>query len=120
MNLHHLLYALAHDQRERLRRIVGSVTYKPGWEFTVDSKGETIYVLASWPATDVESGEETKLHNSFGINAMQMEQMKDDDVVKHCITQLIRSSELHEMDEWFRYKGEHVRDPHPEQKTKVA
>jgi hypothetical protein len=65
---------------------------------------------------DIVTREDIHLAQSMNIDAWTLEAMNDSDVIAYLIGDLIRKTELHEMEEWFKYKGEHVRDPHPELK----
>lgn len=107
-----------HDQEQRLRNIIADILYKPGWTFEVTcSEYDYMTLWCKWQVPDVVNPEKMlDLRHTICINAWQMEQMKTEDVVNYYVNSLIRTAELHEMDEWFRYKGEHVRDPHPELK----
>lgn len=115
MNLHH------HNQEERLRSIIADVQYKPGWTFEVTRNEHDYMTLwCKWQVPDVETKRMIDLRFTMVINCWQMEQMKTEDVVNYYVSGLLRNAELHEMDEWFKYKGEHVRDPHPELKKTIA
>jgi hypothetical protein len=48
-----------------------------------------------------------------------LERMNDKDILGYVIGGLIRGAELHEMDEWFKFDGQCIADPHPEIKNEV-
>jgi hypothetical protein len=109
-----------HNQEERLRGILREVSYKPSWKFYVERhEFDNLVLWSEWPVPDTDRPEvQIILRHAFSISAWSMESMTDNQIVDYIITQSIRQAEMHEMDEWFRYKGDHVRDPHPEMKEK--
>lgn len=116
------------DQLERVRSLLSKVTYKPGWIITAyphqyfnkpkddfyrfhDTSEIIIRVVCLQP--DTISGRETEIAHHRTIHSFDLEHMKDHQIVEYLIAGAIREMELHEMDEWFKFDGEHVRDPHP-------
>lgn len=116
------------DQLERVRRILGKVTYKPGWLITAfdhrqmhPNKNEShsfydmnrIYLRVLCMQPDTITGRNMEIVNHTSLSVFDLSNLKDEQVVEYFITRAIREMELHEMDEWFKYDGTHVRDPHP-------
>lgn len=95
------------------------VTYKPGYKFYVlrsmyaDTVGITV---VSSPLPDADGINPDLTPVLYGQSVHPEELRSDDDCRAHA-SLLIRGLELHEVDEWLRVDGLHVKDPHPEKWT---
>lgn len=109
------------DQLERVRSLLKKVTYKPGWEITADWDGYpygridpfTILLKVACPQPDTVTGEMTTIHHQMAASVFTIEHMKDGDILSYLVARSIHQMEMHEMDEWFKFDGIHVKDPHP-------
>lgn len=109
---------------ERLKMVVGLVTYKPGWQFEVSyvRTGTLGYGYFDHAALDIcylglDVGNPEKkvvLTHSSVIDLEYISKMTNEDIVHRFISHGIREAELHEMDEWLKYAGRNVREPHPD------
>jgi hypothetical protein len=98
-------------------------TYKPGWGFTVcqdwSYPGGLILHIQTESRPDANNPNDRNRWNPVQTTArmhfprdMSPKQMES--AFRGQLLQAIRALELHEMDEWLRFDGEHVNDPHPE------
>lgn len=117
------------DQLERVRSLLKKVTYKPGWKFGAASAvdpyekpkpwdWERVIITIIAPMPNLSGKDKTvDVVSNRHFDCQQLARMKDGDIIGYIFTQVIRDLELHEMDEWFKVDGFHVRDPHPENKS---
>jgi hypothetical protein len=103
-----------------LQAFVGNITYKPGWKFTVCPVDNYWYstVAILMPVIDVATGKPIEVFGSatfpnvdilegkFPLEAMVMRMEYG-----------IHDMEVHEMHEWLKHEGMHVKDPHPWRET---
>jgi hypothetical protein len=112
---------------QRLAILAERITYKPGWRIEVMPPEESdrffnrpINLLLLWPAQDINTKQPTRLATSAAVSPAILAMMTDEEVVKRVFCDmLIKRTELHEMDEWFKLDGVCVFEPHPELKTKL-
>lgn len=107
----------------RLRMIVGQVTYKPGWEFRLDILYESslhvsVVLRVTHREKDVGSDKEVFLSLAIGFMFEEVQGIDDKEFVERYVYRLIRDAELHELDEWLKFRGEHLHEPHPEEEHK--
>lgn len=117
------------DQLERVRGIVKKITYKPGWRFNVASRYfdyqptrpwdiDRVIITITAPMPNLNGdGTTVDVISQKQIECLQLERMKDEDILDYWITHCILDLEKHEMDEWLKFDGFHVREPHPENKS---
>lgn len=93
-----------------VKKMVAKCTYKPGWEIRVKQCGERgVYI---------------QLYNAHGVCSVSgksqpwvsgkrylSEFMCHQEIVG-VVFSLIKDAELHEIHEWFRYKGRSIYNPH--------
>lgn len=87
------------------------ITYKPGFrlEAAVD-KGEAIIMTISTKAPDSKNpGHEIVVAMSMRL---MFEEIKDEEQFKKRLRTFVLGFETHEMDEWLKIDGKHVRAPH--------
>lgn len=107
-------------QVDRLHALLLHVTYKPGWSVTaasIDSAGmydSGILLRVQWPAMDVVTRQAIMLHHQCAYSWRDFVRMADGDIIRHVVGRAIYEAEMHEMHEWFKFRGYHVIDPHPE------
>jgi hypothetical protein len=108
------------DQLERLKNLVSRITYKPGWTFSLTWFGdERCWLQIATHVVDVESGlPGMPLTFTEPIDLSIMETLNDETIVRGVLGNALQKFEAHEFDEWFKFKGRCVRDPHPELKPK--
>lgn len=116
------------NQLERVRNLLKKVTYKPGWRFDARTEPvlnydphyfyQEVQVFVSCLVPDTETGKDTKLVVHRRFSNCTLRDMKDSQIISYCISSLIREAEMHEMDEWFKFDGSHVVEPHPENNSK--
>lgn len=110
------------DQLERVRSVLQKVTYKPGWVITafdhrtIQEPKNDFFSFHLCLQPDIVSGRQTEIAHHSSLSIFDLANMKDDQVITYFVTNAIRDMEMHEMDEWFKFDGFHVRDPHPEKK----
>lgn len=97
-----------------LRRASELVTYKPGCSFSVEEQDDKIAIVMSRMAPDTRMPTEiatirfTRIIDENEVNAGEK------DFAERLFYNVIRDAEMHEVDEWFRFRGVCVHDPHPE------
>jgi hypothetical protein len=103
------------DIESHLRRF----SYKPGWKFKVDGITTGFpytFISASYSAPD--SADPTRTVPIFGTLPINEYIMESDEFTLHTfdklyLTDLIRHCDRHEVEEWLRYDGQRIVDPHP-------
>jgi hypothetical protein len=85
------------------------ITYKPGYVLSVDS-GHMHIVSGPLPDS-LASCQTVQVTASLEISE-SMDHWKKEDVIKN-VKQLIVLLEMHEIDEWLKFDGKHVLEPHP-------
>lgn len=106
-----------------LREIVAQCTYKPGWRVLTsqDSSGSgngCWYIQLSVDGTDSVTKEPCVWRSGKRYISSFMCRQE----IVGLIFDLIKSAELHEVHEWFRYKGASIYNPHldPDALVEVA
>jgi hypothetical protein len=115
------LYKSFLDQQTKRREILARITYKPNW--TLEVWGDHLHVAAdvgdaAVPAVPVvpDVSDPRKIVK-IAIGRTIPEDLKEADFVdfiRHAITDL----ELHERDEWFKFDGVPVKEPHVDRMEK--
>lgn len=116
-----------------IQEIIDKVSYKPNVRFALSFGSDGIITIKiTRPVEDatkipdrpsvivmshrVEYGPQTALCCFSLDNLIKITKEQLISVVKYELFEGIRNMELHEMDEWLRYEGKYVNDPHPELK----
>lgn len=93
--------------------------YKPGYEIRAEPGplGGTVLVqvIANNIPNSRKIGDTTTVYNSDEIDVANAAMMSTEELVRYVQSQLKNlfiNMELHEIDEWFRWDGGIVRDPH--------
>jgi hypothetical protein len=101
--------------REGMAEIIGNITYKPGWEILLgQSDGRPYVQLAVSEESDLTldpTGKTTERTPWKSAKRYLSEHMCRQEVVG-AVMGLITDAELHEVREWFRYKGASIFNPH--------
>lgn len=87
-------------------------SYKPGWRCWIVAYADRVGVFLEQWVTDVHYGERIPVRSSFAIAFETAEQVRDPRSMLRLLRSNIHSFELHEADEWFKYEGVCVVDPH--------
>lgn len=106
-------------QYERMRGILGRVTYKPGWKIEVTQPVNVmgdlcLIVTMNVPDLTKRDGSMTTFLYHEHVWLDRLESMSDCEVVDKVIGNALRKCEMHELDEWYKVDSINVREPHPE------
>lgn len=105
-------------------RVLKDFTYKPGFNFFIRSTQQygynyhqlSIEVPSNYDSTETYNEEtsqrKTRLLFNVVINEVTLSMLYNDKDIIEFIRQSLRSWELHEMDEWIKYNGEQIYNPH--------
>lgn len=108
---------------EQIQFFLDRITYKPGWVIEIvtapvtqqRNEYDSIPIRVCFPVKDVLTGKDTTL-SFIGAIAPSFITPITDDYIRYCIENLIRQAEDHEFQEWFKFDGVCVYNPHPELK----
>jgi len=96
--------------KKEIREIVKAITYKEGWVFQCrDSMFDAVEVRVGVKVKDVEAPDKEIVLNQ----AMLVHEGMEKERVLMCVCQLVRELEIHEMDEWLKFEGQRINNPHP-------
>lgn len=97
--------------------LITKFTYKPGWHFEVyDNRGWEFPSL-NVQAEVIDSRDRTtsiKVHCTRGLGPFINQTL-----ALQRLRSIVREVEMHESDEWFRYKDQIIFDPHISEKDKA-
>jgi len=93
--------------------IVSEISYKPGWEIWSDAYGDHLLVKVRARVQDSRAAEirEIVLTQDLAIDARLLAVLDEPALVDHVFGRLLEI-ERHEAQEWYRYRGVLVNDPH--------
>ena len=126
----------------RMEELLKNLNYKPGWRFRAEwaymeerrnprqafsfMDTEAVRVWVQWDAPDASAAQQATspqplavISNQMLFSGRTMAECTDQELVDRALRQLVVNCELHEVDEWLRYKGKCVREPHPEKGGKL-
>lgn len=108
-----------------VQRVIADIEYKPGSQIAIinstvyatgaffnEKRYEPMAVLSIWTKDTDDQKTEGMFTNYRKLEPNILEKLKTPKDVLTLIRSLILEFELHEMDEWIRYKGEKVYNPH--------
>jgi hypothetical protein len=100
---------------QEIIEIVGRVTYKPGWTILMGLDGERPYIQVevsevSDASIDSYLRDGTRTPWKSGKRYLSLHMCKQE--VVGVIFDLIKAAEMHEVHEWFRYRGASIYNPH--------
>jgi hypothetical protein len=106
---------------DRICRLLTDISYKQDWRFKVvpiyNSEGhpcDRVAVHICYRQRSVEEPETFAEFSRFpSLPTDYFDHMTDDQIVDW-LFRITEETEMHEVREWFKYRGCHVRDPHPE------
>lgn len=99
---------------KEMQALVGLVTYKPGWtiHFSVDTDGRPyIQVSVDETAEAARCPFTGKVEGWRGGKRYLSPYMCRQEVVGACLA-AVKDAEMHEIHEWFRYRGVTIFNPH--------
>lgn len=112
--------------------MIENFTYKPGYELTLvvpevaridgmslfpDGTQPAILHIRCYVPDSTRPPHDPTLIQFQALIPPYMED-REERVKLHYLREILREFEMHELDEWFRYKGELVNDPHAAQKQR--
>tara|TARA_R100001594_G_scaffold1048_1_gene4335 strand:+ start:5507 stop:5926 length:420 start_codon:yes stop_codon:yes gene_type:complete len=106
---------------EEINSIVGQITYKPNWDIQVHTKVGTDIPYIQIHVTDsIDTVTGEPCNWSSGKRYLSFHMCRQE--IVGVVYGLIEAAEIHEMREWFRYKGASIYNPHldPDALVKVA
>lgn len=104
--------------------IVDKITYKPksmlqaSWHLHIGYL--EIRILQMMRSLEYPYEEFTPIHLVCHIDELMLANFRDERDLIVFVRDQIRSMEEHEMNEWLKFEGKNVVDPHPEIKTAVV
>lgn len=103
---------------EEIREIVESITYKPQWNILLGDDGERLFVQIEATTLDSRTKEETTWKSGKTYLSPFMCRQE----IVGAVFGTIEKAELHEMREFFRYRGVSIYNPHldPDALAEVA
>lgn len=96
---------------EQFKAIVDSITYKNNWGLSVIEDYDVCVLKILHCTTCVETGSGTRIVGRYTID---LRGIRTEELAVRILFDYLRQTEEHETKEWFKYKGKHVYDPHPE------
>lgn len=100
---------------QEIAEIIGRVTYKPGWTVLMGMDGERPFLQID-VSKETEASMDSHLRDGTrtpwksGKRYLSLHMCKQEVVGQ--IFDLIKSAEMHEVHEWFRYRGASIYNPH--------
>ena len=105
--------------KSELIEIIENITYKEGWSLNLVFRGPKPYVqvVCSVGTCSVTKSKETWKGRKQYLSIFMCKQ----EIVGICFS-LFKDAEMHELHEWFRYKGASIYNPHldPDALVEVA
>lgn len=108
---------------DEVREIVGNISYRPGFDILVNKDKDRLYVqIAVSVESEMSLSPFTGLREAWKSGKIYLSPFMCRQEIVGAIFGLIKSSEEHEMREWFRYKGASIYNPHldPDALAKMA
>lgn len=94
----------------RLRVLIDRTSYKPDTGFRVTIKGECVFVQHWQKVSDCKTGQPSfQKGRKFYVSP----HMTDGEIVR-TLALAVKLFEEHEANEWLRFDGQRVLNPHPE------
>lgn len=95
--------------------IVNSITYKPGWRFIIGSDGDRQFIQAAVSEESDLSLDPTRRSSArtpwkSGKRYLSPHMCRQE--IVGVVLGLIKDAEMHEVHEWFRYRGAAIYNPH--------
>lgn len=106
-----------------IRALVGAITYKPGWEFIVGRDGARLFVQASVSVESDLTMDPTRRNperTPWKSGKRHFSPFMCRQEIVGTVLGLIKDAEMHEVHEWFRYRGAAIYNPHLDPDALVA
>lgn len=108
--------------QSRLKRIIDSVTYKPNWKISIieDIDYGINYVMLQFVFKTKDVSNITNdiiISRTSSISLLTlnvMNEFSDKEWVNRLLWRVIKEMEIHELDEWLKFKGKCIKEPHKE------
>ena len=100
---------------EETRAIIAQITYKPGWTFLVGEDGDRLYVQAAVSTESdltMDPTRRTTERTPWKSGKRYLSPFMCRQEVVGTVLGLIQDAEMHEVREWFRYRGASIYNPH--------
>ena len=97
------------------RGIVDAITYKPGWSFLLGRDGERWFLQASVSTESDLTADPTRRtadRTPWKSGKRYLSPFMCRQEVVGVVFSLIQDAEMHEVREWFRYRGASIFNPH--------
>lgn len=109
------------DPLVTVQGVIDKISYKPEWTFRcgLSPVSDDIEVRMTFNAKDSTGkriGYDPVILSIRISYEIILRAKNAEEYVKETIFHSIRTMEMHEIDEWLKYNGVHVNDPHPERK----
>lgn len=90
--------------------LLDSLSYKPGWEFRVqEGKWDTTLLIHLTDVQDTYSDRRIRVTHRY---VLPLRCPPDAGYARRWVRDCIHRTEMHESDEWIRFNGEMVYNPH--------
>lgn len=87
--------------------------YKPNWRFDLEDWGHELRLRIQMRVPNSRVSDESGVHPPTLVSkAVLLDSWMGEEYAKNYTRAVIQNMENHEIDEWFRYKGELPFDPH--------
>lgn len=99
----------------RVSAIVQAITYKPGWTFLIGQDGVRLFLQASVSELSdltLDPTGRTSARTPWKSGKRYLSPYMCRQEVVGVVLGLIKDAEMHEVHEWFRYKGAAIYNPH--------
>jgi len=98
---------------------LSKITYKPNWKFELEEDRNTptrfmqnfLYLRITTHQPNADRSLQSVLLTSS--HALSPEAFMDKSHFLMIVEHAIRDAEMHEVDEWLKFDGKHIRHPHP-------
>lgn len=100
---------------DEAKDIVDAISYKPGWTAAVTANGDTWFVQLSVSEESDASLDSVKRDGTrapWKSGKRQLSRHMCRQEVVGVVFDLIKAAEMHEVHEWFRYRGASIYNPH--------
>lgn len=110
-----LLIHNSSKEYKQVSTIIKNFNYKTGFllrfRLFKNNSGYLIHLWASLPVEHSITGKKGKVNN---VQYKALTNLTDEDKIVEIVKEIIVDMEMHEIDEFLKYKGNYVKNPHPE------
>ncbi len=97
---------------DELKKVLGQITYKPGIQWNAIENRALIEFNIAAMVEDADKFGDTILITQKNIWTPEWISFVDEQEVVLMVRNLFKKFEDHEVDEWFRFRGKKLFDPH--------